>query len=375
MRSLHWIVLLRLLTLTALAAAGALLAQYELGAGFCAPGSACDQVRQSHLANLWGLGIPLPAVGLAAFSCLLGITLVPDLRRKAMLPVALLGATLAAIFIGYMAYMKHFCWLCLVTDGSALLMAGCALGYRHASQKEEGESPEPLKVWSWIVLGGLAIAAPLVWPPLKPKPAVPPEILALYEPGKINVVEFADFECPFCRRLHPMLKRIMGEYPGQVHFVRLNMPLTFHRNARPAAKAAICGGEQGKGDAVADAIFEAVDITPVANRRLIVELGLDAKKYDRCMANPATDARVDQEIATVKKVGFEGLPTTYIGSQVIRGAQPEEIFQEAFHKAKRGEGGRGGVPGPVFLGIVVAVAAATVGAARPERPKKRKKKR
>src|SRR6185503_6117111 len=92
-------------------------------------------------------------------------------------------------------------------------------------------------------------------------------VRAVYEPGKINVVEFADFECPYCRALHPVLKRVIQDYPAdRVHFVRKHVPLEMHELARPAARAAVCTEEQGKGEAMADALVQA-ELSEAAIRR------------------------------------------------------------------------------------------------------------
>src|SRR5690606_14821924 len=129
-----------------------------------------------------------------------------------------------------------------------------------ASAAEElGRRAEPVGLHpaGWAVLGALAVLAPWLWPKLKPAPPVPAKVAAYYEPGKINVVEFADFQCPFCRRLHTQLKNIIEDYAGRVNFVRLHMPLASHAHARPAARAAVCAAKQGKEEAMADRLFEA----------------------------------------------------------------------------------------------------------------------
>src|SRR4029079_3949079 len=121
-------------------------------------------------------------------------------------------------------------------------------------------TPEPLRIWAWLALSLLAVAAPALWAEAKPRPPVPPRGAELYQSGKINVVEFADFECPFCRMLHSRLQAIIASYAGQVNFVRLNMPLERHEHARDAARAAICAEDQKRGDAIAEKLFTAEDL-------------------------------------------------------------------------------------------------------------------
>ena len=127
------------------------------------------------------------------------------------------------------------------------------------------------------------------------------------QPGKINVVEFADYECPFCRLLHDRLKAIIKDYPGKVNFVRLNMPLQSHPSARHAARAGLCAEAQGKGDAMADRLFSAEDLSPAANRRAAAELGLDVAEFERCVASPDTDKKIDAAGQDPARRGISGV--------------------------------------------------------------------
>src|SRR6185436_6175530 len=89
-------------------------------------------------------------------------------------------------------------------------------------------------------------------------PAVPPppaEIAQEAIPGKVTIVSFTDFECPFCRKLHPVLDGLRDRHADRVHFVRKMKPLAGHPGARPAAEAWVCA-PLGKRDAVAAALYE-----------------------------------------------------------------------------------------------------------------------
>ena len=120
---------------------------------------------------------------------------------------------------------------------------------------------------------------------MRPAAPVPAGVQKLYLPGKINVVEFADYECPYCRRLHPQLKAVIESYPGKVHFTRLNLPLKSHEFAHGAAQAQVCAREQGKGDEMADRLFLAEDLHPSSNRELAKELGVELTAYDKCISD------------------------------------------------------------------------------------------
>jgi protein-disulfide isomerase len=151
-------------------------------------------------------------------------------------------------------------------------------------------------------------------------------------PGKINVVEFVDFQCPFCRQLHPAIVDLLDEYGSRVNFVRLNMPLASHAFARTAARAYCCADEQKKGSAMADALLKSDDLTPEGCEKLAAELGLSLAEYQACIKSAATDARIDDEIARVKKAGFGGLPTVWVEDEVIVGRDPDHL-RDAFTRA------------------------------------------
>ncbi len=130
---------------------------------------------------------------------------------------------------------------------------------------------------------------------MRPVTPVPAGVQKLYLPGKINVVEFADYECPYCRRLHPELKAVIDSYPGQVNFTRLNLPLKSHEFAHGAARAQVCARAQGKGDEMADRLFSAEDLRPSSNRALAQELGVELTAYDHCISSGAADKIIEAE--------------------------------------------------------------------------------
>jgi protein-disulfide isomerase len=212
-----------------------------------------------------------------------------------------------------------------------------------------------LRAWAWWALGGLAVLAPLAWPTVKPAPPVPSSVLALYRPGKINVVEFADFECPACRRFAGILKAALAGYGDRVHFVRLNKPLLMHPFARDAARAAVCAEAQHKAEPMAEALFATPDLTPAGIDRVAAEVGLDGKAFESCMLDPATDARVERESNMLVPPELEGLPTTYIGGKRLLGVQSPEVVTDALERAARGEGSTG-ISGYVYVPIVALLA-------------------
>ena len=375
MRLVHWITLIRVLALLALAVSAAMYVDYTTPAAtFCAPGSGCAAVRTSGFGYLviGEAGIPVPLFGLLGFGVLYAATLVPklELRNRATPILSILGGVGGLIFLVIQAFVvKRFCVFCVIADLIALVTLVCGLMFWKSLREGTGQqdtrskskrppAPEFLRPWAWVLLAGLAVAAPFAWPAVRPQPPVPPKVAELYQSGKVNVVEFADYECPFCRMLHFRLKALIKEYGDRVNFVRLNLPLQSHEHARGAARAGLCAEDLGKGEQMADVLFAAEDLRPQANREAAQKLGLDLAKFDACVASPDADRRIEAQAQILRDAGFEGLPTTFVGGVKIVGAQQDEIFRDALARAARGEG-ESGIPAPVFA-LMLGVAAAVV---------------
>jgi len=324
----------RLALLLALGVSAALLIDYlrPLPA-FCDVGSGCDQVRLSRFGTLWI--VPVPAIGLAGFALWMVISLLEGERARfftrAMALVA--GVTGVLLLLTQAFVIKAFCKLCVTVDIAAIVAAAAVLFAR----ADDEDRSQPAARWLWPAATIITILLPGLWALAQPSPPVPREIASLWVPGKINVVEFADFQCPFCRKLHPLMSELLGEYADRVHFVRLNMPLTSHSQSRTAARAYCCAEEQGQGPAMADALFQSESLTPEACEKLAASLGLSLEAYRACVGSSSTDARIDDEIARVKSAGLAGLPTVWIGDQVLVGLQPIDKLRDAFAEAASGK--------------------------------------
>lgn len=359
----------------ALGVSAALLVDYSASSpAFCSVGSGCDTVRRSGLGYIpipsVPVYLPVPLLGLLGFGLALAATLLPNWRRRRQWSLGLLaaGAFLGLSLIAVQAFLiGEFCSLCVMVDTAALAACGAAFltpktGWETTTQEESQGPPEHYRLppaITWTLLAALGTAAPYFWPTLRPAPPVPPKVAAFYQAGKINVVEFADFECPFCRRLHSELTRIIDDYPGKVNFVRLHMPLQSHEHARPAARAAVCASQQGHEQRMADFLFTAESLEQKALLEGAERLRLDMGRFKRCLEDPATDKTIDAQASILRDAGFKGLPTTYVGAEKIVGAQPEEVFRDAFDQAARGEGSEG-IPGWLYWPVALSIAGAAL---------------
>jgi protein-disulfide isomerase len=155
--------------------------------------------------------------------------------------------------------------------------------------------------------------------------------------GAATVVFFTDFECPYCRKTHAALAPLLEARPGRVRVVLRHVPLARHPDARTAARAAVCVERLTSAlvDDYAHALFAADDLSEAACERLAVERGVDRDRLRQCLADPATDARIEQDVAKFESVGGDGVPLLYVGEQRLDGAQSREALEEALDQALR----------------------------------------
>ncbi len=371
MRASAWMSLLRASALVALATSVALAVDYSgPTAAYCAQ-QGCAAVRRSVS---WGGFNPMPWMGIAAFGTLFLLSLPASagLRLRLLVPLALLGGVCGASFIlSQPLLIGAWCPPCLIVDTAAMAAAVAAYGFTRATRAADEVRralaiQESMRRWAWVTLSSLSVAAPLLWPMLRPEPNLPPGIQALGDPDKVTVVEFSDFECPFCRDLHPRLVDLLAAFGDRVRYVELNAPLVSHPHAKEAARAAVCADLQGRGRQMADALFRAPTLSRAANRELAQAIGVELGSFDRCVTDPATDARVRSERALLDAAGLEGLPTLFVGSTKLVGAQPTEVLRKELERALR-PSQRARLPAPLFLGLLGMVIATVVALGHPRR--------
>ena len=157
----------------------------------------------------------------------------------------------------------------------------------------------------------------------------------------IEIIEFSDFQCPFCLRADPTVRQVLSTYGDRIHFVYRHYPLPNHPNARPAAEAAACAADQDKFWAYHDRLFasqarlEAADLKQHA-----ADLGLDTAKFNACVDSHQSKARVDADLRTGQDVGVDGTPAFFINGRLLSGAQPFDAFkrvidEELAHKGTK----------------------------------------
>lgn len=154
----------------------------------------------------------------------------------------------------------------------------------------------------------------------------------------VTMIEFSDFQCPFCRSLwRETLPQIKKEYidTGKVKFVYRDFPLSFHSGATPAAEGAECARDQGKFWEMHDAIFEeqqkqgsgTIQFTADDVKKWAANIGLNTTKFNQCLDSGKYKQEVEKDIADGSAAGVSGTPATFINGRLISGAYPFAAFK------------------------------------------------
>jgi len=151
----------------------------------------------------------------------------------------------------------------------------------------------------------------------------------------VTIVEFSDFQCPFCARVQPELVKVRETYKDQVKIVFKDFPLdNIHPNARKAAEASRCAGEQGKYWEYHDVLFANNDALGVPNlKKFAADLKMDPTQFNTCLDSGKYAAAVTKDTAEGAQAGVSGTPAFFINSRPISGAQPFASFQDLIDEA------------------------------------------
>lgn len=145
----------------------------------------------------------------------------------------------------------------------------------------------------------------------------------------ITIVEYSEFQCPFCSRVIPDTKRVLTEFKGKIRWITRDFPLSFHDRARPAAIAAHCAGDQGKYWHMYATLFDNQKSLSDSDFKTYGEkIGLDKAKYEKCLANPqAAEAKIDRNFQSGVSLGVSGTPAFFINGRRLSGAMPYSEFK------------------------------------------------
>lgn len=145
----------------------------------------------------------------------------------------------------------------------------------------------------------------------------------------VTIVEFGDFQCPFCKRAEDALNRVRAKYGDKVRLVYADYPLGMHQHAFEAARASRCAGEQGKFWPYHDALYaDQSKLAPGDLKADAAKLKLDTGKFNACFDKSKYDSDVRKDMENGQSLGVEGTPAFFINGRPLLGSQPFPKFEE-----------------------------------------------
>jgi protein-disulfide isomerase len=324
----------------------------------------CDAVAASPYASLFA-GLPLSSFAAGWFLALFVVALTARnvfWRRESLRAALVLtgvGTLLSIAYFGIMAGVLHtYCLFCLVTDAINILALLIVL-----SLKPEGFSEHKPEAEKWKSFAGLTAASVLIAvlglrtldaSTLTSDQATQMADATLNSPvlsvnagpefpslgpanAPITIVEFSDFQCPFCRIGAFTVNSVVEHYPQQVRVVFRNYPLdsacnrklerSMHPYACEAAKTAVCAHQQGKFEPVYQTLFEnQATFAPGRVSQLAKEAGVDPARLTGCIAASETSVAVSRDIEEGINLGVQSTPTFFINGRRIEGVMPPEVW-------------------------------------------------
>ena len=224
---------------------------------------------------------------------------------------------------------------------------------------ELAKGTKPSELYAKLIAGGATAPAAA---PAQQREAAPAKPVFVEIPAgapskgstdaKVTIVEFTDFQCPFCSRVNPTMKQIEDTYGKDVRVVFRHLPLPFHKDAKPAAEASMAAHEQGKFWEMHDKLFaNQRDLTRENFEKWAKEIGLDVKKFTAALDSGKFKSVVEADERYAGSVGANGTPAFFINGKLVSGAQPFESFKsviDAELKRADAELAKGTKPGQLY---------------------------
>ncbi len=147
--------------------------------------------------------------------------------------------------------------------------------------------------------------------------------------AKVTIIEFSDFQCPFCAKGYELLKEIKKKYGKKVKIAFKQYPLPNHNHAKKAAEASLCAADQNKFWNMHDHMFQNQTALSVPDLKAAAKkLGLDSAKFDSCLDKGEKASLVNNDMEEGRKIGVKSTPTFYVNGQLVEGARSIEVFSE-----------------------------------------------
>lgn len=154
----------------------------------------------------------------------------------------------------------------------------------------------------------------------------------------VTIVEFSDFQCPYCVKAEPTVKQVLATYGDKVRLVTRDYPLPFHEKAQKAAEAARCAADQGRYWEMHDKLFSDQQALDVAGlKKTAGELKLDQAKFDKCLDSGEKAKEVAEDKKAGEVAGVNGTPAFFVNGLLISGALPFDSFKEIIDSELKGK--------------------------------------
>jgi protein-disulfide isomerase len=145
----------------------------------------------------------------------------------------------------------------------------------------------------------------------------------------VTIIEFTDYQCPYCHRAQSTIEKVMSQYSGKVRLVHRDFPLDGHAQAFPAARAAYCAGEQGRFWDYHHSLM--TDRGDLSGGDLLARAGtlkLDSTAFSSCLGSHRHDTTIQESLEAGIKAGVTGTPSYFINGRMLTGARPFGDFKE-----------------------------------------------
>ncbi len=153
----------------------------------------------------------------------------------------------------------------------------------------------------------------------------------------VTIVEFSDFQCPFCKRASETVRELARLYDGKVRIVFKHFPLSNHPDAFKAAQASVCADEKGKFWEYHDRLFNSQNLSDESLRKIAADIGLETKEFSACLESSRSKEQVMKNIQEGRKIGIQGTPFFTINGRPVRGAQEISEFRRIIDRQLAGE--------------------------------------
>jgi protein-disulfide isomerase len=332
----------------------------------------CDAVAASPYAE-FASGLPLSSFAVGWYLALFAVALIARNRfwRRESLRVALLMTSFGLLLsLGYLSIMAFriqvYCLFCLLIDVVGLLSLACVFWAKPDSLSTPSPETEKWKKLVGVVISCLIVAVvglkfldsdsipaseidqrvnEVLSSPVLPVDTHSPSFGPSNAP--VTIVEFSDFQCPYCRIGAMVMNTVLERYPNQVRVVFKPFPLDascnrmitqpMHLTACEAARTALCAEKQGKFADTYETLFDRqTEIVPGMPGKMAAEVGVDSSKLEACVKDPEISQAVSKSIEEGIQLGVQSTPTFFINGHKMEGFLPGPFWTKLIDKLTHG---------------------------------------